>query len=309
MRYRFLTSHSIESDDEQHEFTIGEIPIVLKTRESNVKLKDTKDYLMLSSGINSEKKALELGVYIKKILRLAPVFANIGINVGNDKSTSAWSDEVKKSILQKTGKQLHDNVHGLSVYPEFPPPSFLNFKGDLSVSTPLSDFMKGVLEATLEDFISDDMEIPIDLYNACKMETSSAAKFILALNVIEKLSEQTERPNKELDTLNECMNCIDKMEGDDSSKNSIRNILGNSKRISVGHACRNLISCYLPEHLDEFKTLSIFRGKIAHPSKINERGELPDMAHRAEKLAGEIIKKIITPKKEAATSISVHSVP
>jgi hypothetical protein len=294
MRFRFLSSHTIMQDDQQIGFSVEKIPVILAAKSSGVKLKDTNDFLILAKGLNSEEEALKLGSKVRNALKMTAVFSGVGIDVGKDKPTSSFSKTVKDEALKSSGVAMYDDVHGLSVYPEDPPPGIMavNAKGSVGFSS--EKFIASFEKAFSSDFsIPDELELAADLYCASCMERSSLAKLILALSAIEYIAEQPERPEGEIRLLNMAYDMVKNSDASRESKESVMAAFDNIRRISKGRAGRNLIKKLLPDDFDEFCALSDYRGRVAHPSKAEDRAELPDMAFRAQRLTGRLIEKII----------------
>ena len=290
MRYRFLCSHGFAHDASLIEFHFEDKTIILVAIEKGVPLNRTKNFALIVGDFESKEAALEFGKRTGRSLKVASVFAGIGVNIGKGIPTEAFAQSIKDENFKKSGLALYYNVHGLM----YPPPDTLQLDATVRVSEYPDKFISGFKKAfSLNIPAHDDLEIPIDLYCASCMESSYIAKLILALSAIEYIAEQSKRPEKECRLIDDACNVIDAANTDQKAKENVKNLLRDRKKISIGQACRNLIENYLPNDLKEFRVVSNYRGKVAHPSSEGDRTELPDMASKAQSLTGRLIEKII----------------
>lgn len=292
MRYRFFASHGITNAATQMEFQLDNKTLVLGATEKGLPLTKARDMSIIARNFESKASALEFGQHLGRSLKAAAVFAGIGVDIGKGNATFSVSKAIKDEIFKNTGLAFYDNVHGLLVYPEYPSARISQMKATGHVSMKPEQFISGIERAfSLNVTVSENLAIPIDLYCASCMENSHVAKLILALNAIEYIAEPSDRPKEELTLIDLACEAIDNASAGDGAKTQVKSLL--KKQVSIGQACRNLIEKYLPDSLAEFKVLSAYRGRIAHPSSGEKRLELPDMAGKAQRLAGKLIERII----------------
>ena len=107
-------------DGDTLELSLGGRCVALKARICG-SLQDTQDYVLIAGGFQGEAEARTFGARIRHALLSASASARIGVDIGEDKPTSATAAHVKAHVLQQAGVALLDDVHGLMVYPEDPP--------------------------------------------------------------------------------------------------------------------------------------------------------------------------------------------
>lgn len=236
MRYRFLLSHSLTHDDDRIEFLLENQPIILGSKIPGTKLKKTTEFVVLAKGFASEKAALQFGERVRNALKLTSLFMGIGIDIGKDKATSGFAKSLKDAILQKEGIAWHDDIHGLSVYSEYPPPAIPTFSAMGSVSfSPqkfVTDFERAFAFAHCIT-VPEELELPINLYCASGMEKSHIGKLILALSAIEFIAARPARPEEEAKLLTTMHEVLEASEVSNDAKNNIRDALRNMERIGL----------------------------------------------------------------------------
>lgn len=297
MRYRFRLAKPFSHAGEVIDLELGGRPATLKARKGG-QLQQATDVVLLSGGFETEAEARAFGERVRHALLTASVFAQLGIDVGDDKPTTSTSALVKKQVLEQKGVALLDDVHGLMVYSEEPKPSILAIEGAGTVTISPEKFLSG-LKASFggASHVPEDLEIPVELYCASCMETSQMARLILAVSAIEAMigdeSRAPLRPAVELALLDAAYETVKRAKASEKSRNAVLSTISNLRRLGVRRAGQKLVEARLPGEGTTFVKVYDDRGKIAHKHRRADRAKAAQSAHKATFLAGALIAALL----------------
>ena len=307
MRLRFRTGQLLHFANDTPEFSVEEKRFELKSRMEAESIDSTYDFVILCREFVSEAEARIFGTKLKRALLLASFSAEVGIDLGKDHATSSLSSHMKNIYLEQLNTHMMDDVHGLMVYPASENHAILSMSATGAVKSDGRRLIDAICKnLNNETMITAGMQLAIELYCASCLERSPVGSFILAVCVFEALAREggISRSEDEILLLNEAAEAVQNSscaatQVDEEralqfniAKRRILDYIGNGKSPSIGQATKELIAKYSPEHSAEYKEISEFRGRIAHPS--SERSGVPSMALRAQQLAANLLVRLTT---------------
>jgi hypothetical protein len=293
MRYRFRLAKQLSAEGEAIELQLGGRPVTLKSRMGGL-LRDARFLVLLTKGFETDTEARAFGDRVRHALLTAAVRAKIGVDLGEDTPTSRAAPLVKKRALEEQGVALLDDVHGLMVYPDSPAPHVLSVEGKGTVLASPSPFLSALAEAFDDGVIlPEELEIPVELYCASCMEPSPIAQLIVAVAAIEALvGERPPRPEVELELVDRAGKAVKQAKASKSSRDAVLGSLGNLRKVGIRRAGQELVDLHLPGEGAGFIEVYDYRGRIAHRHERPDRASAAAMAHKAQRLASELIAKL-----------------
>jgi hypothetical protein len=211
-------------------------------------LTESTVFVMSCGGFSSEKKAFDQGVKIKKALLMSGPVLRIGLDVGNDRSSSSISTGLKQSVFKKTGVKIIEDVHGLSVYSEDYPTQVMSISGS-GVTQPWTaeEFLNAILDinSKLRD-LTEKESLCLELFSASHFEKSERARFITLVLAIESLLEPIKRRKEVAELVGSFLELTNESSLLSQEKASIKGSLQWLYINSISQSLKELALNYLP---------------------------------------------------------------
>lgn len=251
-------------------------------------IKGAERLYITGKGFSSESAAAIAGLRTKAALLLASAESRIGVNCGRDKVTLQFSEEIKKELELDAGVKLHDDVHGLYIYPDEGNDRFISMKGEMTVGRSADRFL-----ASFENFssqaptLSDRHVIALELVNSSHFEITGRARFLTLVTAIEVLCERKRSSDAIQGLVDVALKAVAAYpEGQD--RQSVINRISDIKKESIARACKSHIGNLLGmEAASQFGKFYNARGEIIHEGKFVE--ELETMANEAHDLTWKLL--------------------
>ena len=123
-------------------------------------------HALVGKGFKTHEAALACGQRLKGAIALFAAERRLGLDAGNDKSTSSFSQAIKDAIAAQHGCQPREDVHGLDVYVEQPPVTRLAVEGYGSSSYVIEDYENRLRDILRCKHLPDPkQQLALDLYN------------------------------------------------------------------------------------------------------------------------------------------------
>lgn len=278
-RIKFLVPRVNRIQDELQSIEIN-LPdskqLLLKSALDN-SIGESNELILLGGGFSSEEEAYAYGIRAKNSLIVCSSILQVGIDVGVEIRTNevelCTPQALQDLILREEGTRLLDNVYGLSVYPE-DNPICISFTSAFGiVGMPAEKFVNEFIKAyNLEPHkFTDKQLLAFELYSWSHFESSSRAKFITLVTVIECLSHREKQTQDIVSHIEKLIDVTKNELADSEEKFSTIERLGDLKRESISNACRKLVDRYLgKEDMKVFNTCYTIRSQLVHTGKVRK---------------------------------------
>lgn len=239
-------------------------------------------------GFESEEQARNAGRQLGDALLIAGAAAKLGIDVGLDRSTIRFSDEVHDAVRTESGRELRPEVHGLMVYEKDTVTIVgIDAQGSSTIKTQ-------ALEERLSEWIhcagtlTERQRRGAALINDSIFVSQPESRFILLISAVEALCDQAVRETEYRDAIEALEMRLAELTLDKMIRGAIKQTLANAKRESLRQSYmmkfRALRSAGDAKAFDELYGL---RSNFVHDGV--GRGALNEAADKALQLAVDLL--------------------
>lgn len=189
-RLRFRLQKRINIDADEHSLTVSGRAVVLTPPMPDVKIADSEWLILNARGFTTENEARQFGTTLKTALELSAVACRIGVDAGRDLASSGLGRTVREQILQNTGADVRDNVHGLDVFPDKPNTRIFNLSATGTVRASAEPFLSDLNEL-VESAAAPSRRISdvVLLLNYALMRPEPVAQIVFAVSAVESLGQ------------------------------------------------------------------------------------------------------------------------
>lgn len=193
MRLRFRILKSFNSEKLLESIVIEGRTIKIMSRTKGQPLNQAKWLIARADGFLNENDARAFGVRLRHAIQIASLESRNGVDCGNDTATSSWGRSYKEECLEKTGKDLRNDVHGIDVFKNDESALFINFNANLEVHAGLELFLQSLVKIyPWVHKVNSRVERIIILLNNVLMNPEPVAQIVLAISTIEGLGQNQE---------------------------------------------------------------------------------------------------------------------
>ncbi len=295
-RIRFLLAPGmcLNHKAESTRLVLGGIGWKLVPFENAKKIAEAYHLVLSAQGFPTEESAREHGARTKAALSLCGAILRIGIDAGRDTASGGVTDHLRRSVPHATGKQLHNDLHGLNVYPEDPPPVFVCGRAEAVVAKAFSRFEDSLCRAHEAYPLCPRLELALELYARSHFETTSRTRFISLINAIEALANPRERSEKACRVVENLLELVKSAhELDEEDRQAMLGSLGRMRNESIGQACRRLAEeCGGKTTYGKMGAAQFFSWCYAVRSKLLHQGDLPESDEALRKSVNELDRMV-----------------
>jgi hypothetical protein len=228
-------------------------------------------HALVGKGFKTHEAALACGQRLKGAIALFAAERRLGLDAGNDKSTSSFSQAIKDAIAAQHGCQPREDVHGLDVYVEQPPVTRLAVEGYGSSSYVIEDYenrLRTFYDANIS--LTPKQQLALDLYNLAQFENTTKTRFLTLITVVEILAKRKPRSKEAKAYLKTLSAHVQNLALSSEEQTAIRNGIGNLKRQSISEACKDYVAqCASAEDAKFFMNCYDARSKLVHTGTTN----------------------------------------
>ncbi|WP_166371990.1 HEPN domain-containing protein [Psychromonas sp. SA13A] len=243
-------------------------------------ISESTRFFILSGGFYSENDALLAGTTMKNSLLCFAVKCRIGIDLGKNKASCFLGDSIREAQFRESGIRLEPDVHGLSVYSEEHPISY--------VFSPRMNSIRNAKDCSLFSNeicslfssgkkISNKVLLAMELVTASFFETSSRSKFLTLVLAAEAILVIDSKNEKVKAVVKELISVVRSTELSESEQNSIAGSLKWLKKDSISLSLKKMAIEYLSEKQYNGVDSHIFikecydaRSKLVHEGGVDE---------------------------------------
>lgn len=188
-RLRFRSTKGLSSDATSISFEFHDFTAELLAAPDGKTLRDSSWFILRIRNFPSHGAAKEVGGKLRTALQLASIRRFWGVDVGEDKVTSALFRGITDELAED-GQFVRSNVHGLDIYEDRPGTSWFWMEGRGSVSVQ----PEGLIDEVSRLFgsvppVEPDGFDAVRLLNEALISQEAAAQLVLAIAAVEHLAQ------------------------------------------------------------------------------------------------------------------------
>ena len=147
--------------------------------------------ILSARGFTTEEAAQHFGNLLCSILQLAGLSLRLGVDVGENKSTSWVSEDFARSMgLIKEHERIAPNIHGLAILPDDDYTRFPVINADAAVTASPEGFVSSLRELGENGDITLGLAANgVRLLHLALMTSEPLAQIVLALSAVEELGQ------------------------------------------------------------------------------------------------------------------------
>jgi hypothetical protein len=312
-RLRVRLGMALNSDELILIAKVGGREVEVRSVNSDEKLRDAKWIVFGSGGFASEAEAQAFGEQLRSVAGIVGFCLRLGIDVGEDKTTTWVNEEFARSIrLIGPDERLHPNVHGLTIHPDDGRSRFPSTSATLSGA-----YSPTQLVQAIEGFGIDlppplsGAEVGVRLLNRALMTSEPLTQVVLAVSVVEALGQDekwTEKQRCNLQALAELMETGHHTDQED--KEIADALLRSVHRISLRQGVLRVLTRLKLEHLKkEWDRLYGMRSGVFHGTEHLSETEIRQLAQDCITLCGKIVIALLKEEGIGVPEITANTYP
>ena len=253
-------------------------------------LEEATWFACTSCGYPSDKEARANGERLRTAFTLAGAINRRGVDCGFDNKTFQFGQFIIDAHRKATGRELRGSVHGLDVFEKDSVTVPSASAPDLRVLTSPEALQKDIQEAmNMCAELSDRQQICASLINDSFFVPNLDVRFVMHVSAVEALCDQRDMSNSYRSLIDNVLKWLFELQGFETEKQTLSNLLRNQKGQSVTNAYRSKITALLStEKADRFVELYDMRSKYVHDGK--GRGKVGTHSDEVLNLAVELLK-------------------
>lgn len=292
-RIRLFLPECTPLEHDEATLALGDqLGFTLKPARREEAIRDSRELVLTQGGYASEEEARECGVRAKTALMLSSARLRIGVDLGNDTAPSGLTDYGAQEVRRARGVRVLNDVHGLMVYPEVPPPKFTSGSVKLHAGRTAQQFAAAFDAGYAADIqLTERQRLALELYAASFFETSARARFLVLVTVIESLVETKPSTDRDCKCIDALVSTMEQTELD--AKCSLLDRLGRLKGESVRQGTLWVVRQHVPNNVYEGQKADRFfdrcyrlRSDLLHQGK--DEG-IAEVLHSLNRLVADVL--------------------
>jgi hypothetical protein len=269
-RLRFRVAKLLASSAQELGLTNLQLsrPVSLRASTCGAPIGESNWLIASSRGYPSDAEACQNGQLLKDALLLSGAQCGIGIDVGQDRATTSFSQVIKDTSFRETGVLWRDDIFGLDVFDDVEV-AVLSANLELKASADPGTFVRSFGElASLVPFMDERSRTSAQLINDALFPLTPETRLVVLMTAIESLWPSPKRSETVCALANALLLHLDSLESSETDKEDVRGRIAKIQTSSIGSLCRENISRLLgPERAKEFRQLYQARSRFAHDGK------------------------------------------
>jgi hypothetical protein len=252
-RFRFHISQKglLKGNEKEIEFSLPNgHKATFRCLDNNIFDESTK-FIIVSGGYDSEEIALTSAKEIKKAVLCFGTKYRLGVDVGKDKANGGFSKYVKDKILVEHGLKIIDNVHGISVYTEDYPTSYVTLAG-VGLLNPRQNvyFAEEVCKLIpIANIVDEKIRLGMELLTSSYFESSTRSRFVTLVFSAESIANPEKRSDSSIALVNELLTSVKTSKINSQERDSLLGSLSWLKNDSISQCLRKMTNKYLPNKI------------------------------------------------------------
>jgi hypothetical protein len=276
----------------------GQLGFTLRSARREEAIKDSRELVLTQGGYGSEEEAMKCGMRARTALMLCCARLRMGVDLGKDVAPCGLTTYGAECLYEATGVRALNDVHGLRVYVEVPPPRFVSGRAELQVGRTVPQ-LTGTFDAAYAANVTltDRQKLALELYAMSFFHTSVEAQFLTLITAVESLVDRGKNSEKVVSLLTNFKAITKQSDLSEMETRHLLNGLGNLKSESHSQADCRFVHEFLggkeyhgKQAKDFFSDCYALRGTLSHEGGNAEIGRaLNDLV----KLVGDLLCSVV----------------
>ncbi|MFH1721480.1 MAG: hypothetical protein ABH950_02615 [Candidatus Altiarchaeota archaeon] len=250
LRFHFLEGDSIECDAEELVLfeDSGGHRLTLKSGMKGVPIKNQSRVALIGGPYPTKNEALHAANIAKKALLIWAVTHKVGIDLGDGKIRSCFTEIGLELTAKKVGKTVRNDLHGIDVYEHQEDLMFALFNVKASIGKDKRAFINTISEQFRNPSpLAEKQLVSSELYTSSFFDVSFRSRIITLISSIEALLAPPDRSAEAVALVEELTDRVREADVDDGTKNSMIGGLQWLRQASIGQTGKTLSEKLLPD--------------------------------------------------------------
>ena len=266
VRFEFRISPPLTHDEPELEFMFLGRPARIRSRMNNIPLRESPRVVMSIPGFAEEEAAWAFARRLQMTAHLAALNANMGIDVGENRTTLQFSKVVLDAMEKAGGLPVRTPVRGIDIYI---PGTVAFVDGEAKGSTSMSPtVLLGAMEQAFDVPVlrySDRIGLSLKIRTEANLLTETTAQFLVAIAAVEALASEGKWTDGQRSGLATIVDLASSLEIPDDERDELVKRLETLQRVGVVASMRRLISDLgLDEIWPRWQAVYNLRSKVLH---------------------------------------------
>ena len=191
VRLRVRIAKGLTTEATNLSVVLADKDVTITSEHREEPLSKAKWMILSARGLTTEEAAQHFGNLLCSILQLAGLSLRLGVDVGENKSTSWVSEDFARSMgLIKEHERIAPNIHGLAILPDDDYTRFPVINADAAVTASPEGFVSSLRELGENGDITLGLAANgVRLLHLALMTSEPLAQIVLALSAVEELGQ------------------------------------------------------------------------------------------------------------------------
>lgn len=191
VRFAFRISPPLNVEEPQLEFEFAGRAARVRSYNSQAALRDSPQVVLNIPGFDEEGHAWQFARRLQAVAPLAAVRVGVGMDVGDNRATLQFSEDVHRAFKEAGGIDLRTTVRGIDVY-EVGTVEFVELQATVSIAAQPSTLFDELERAFSRgsSALSEKAQLALRVRAEANLAADPIASFVLAIASVEALTAQ-----------------------------------------------------------------------------------------------------------------------
>ena len=220
----------------------------LKSGEKGVPIKERSRAALIGGPYVSEEQSLRAALIAKQALLIWAVSQRLGIDLGDGKIRSGFTDYGRKLLENQIGGPVRNDVHGIDIYTYQDNLSFVSVNLKASFGKSPEHFAQTVSSRFRDPIhLTAKQVVATELYCSSFFDVSLRSRLVTLMSAVEALLQPHKRSPEATELVAKLDKAVSESGIDDGKKNSMRGSLKWLLRESIRQSGKDLSKRLLPD--------------------------------------------------------------
>jgi len=296
VRLRVRIAKALNTEDTSRTITIAGREVKVCSQKPSQPLSAADWIIFQAAGFSTEGEARNFGERLRMITEVAGLCSRLGVDVGQDKSTSWMSEEYARALgLLQPHERIFPNVHGLAIVPDDGSARFPLVEANPTVRASPEHLLGAMTEIAAglrADFPTADGGVRI--LNLALINPQPLAQIALSLSAVESLGQNERWTEKQTALISKLATLVDNDSDNDAELKEVANALRRGlHRIGLRQGVMRIFASFGLQHLrGEWDRVYAARSGLFHGTLTMTDAEIAQLAFDAITLCARVILTI-----------------